>query len=335
MEIVFFHRNGSLGAVSIQVSFHPIIEEMKKKNDVRVYTMPYYGSNPIHLLKNILFIRKHSSLHGINHITGDIHYGILGLIGRKSVLTIHDDYAIREARRGVLDKMYKWFFWIYLPIRLAKAPVCITPSTLKNIKKYYNSNKLLVFTHHSVPKILFPCNKPFNKKCPRILQIGTSYQKNLETTMKALSLVKCELIVLKEMSDEQKLMAKELGLNYSNRYNLPYEEVVAEYNKADIVVFPSLFEGLGVPIFEGQAAGKPVITTNKEPMNWVAGDGALLLRDPQNVEEYRHGLQKIIYDDDYRATLVRKGLLNAKRFSVDNAVDGYLRIYHEILNDRN
>lgn len=331
MEIVYFHRNGSQGAVSIQENFRPIIKEMAKSNDVRVYNVPYYGSNPMHLLKNILFIRKHSTVHGINHITGDIHYGILGLIGRKSVLTIHDDYAIRQARRGVLDKLYKWLLWIYLPIKMAKAPVCTTPSTLKNIKRLYNSSKLQVITHHVVPEGLVDTGKPFNKVCPRLLQIGTANNKNLETTIRVVRGMHCKLVILKPLKKEQIGLLNEYHINYENRYDLPYEDVIKEYQMCDVVVFPSLFEGLGVPIFEGQAAGKPVITTNKEPMNWTAGEGAVLLDDPLDVEEYHSKLMRLINDDEYRSEIIKKGKENAKRFSLSKAVDTYLNLYNSLL----
>jgi glycosyltransferase involved in cell wall biosynthesis len=330
MEIVFFYRNGRNGAVSIQENFTPLIEKMKRDNELYIYNVPYDGSNPIHLLKNILFIRKHSTKKGVNHISGDIHYGILGLLGRKSVLTIHDDYAIRQAKRGYLDKIYKWIFWIYLPIKFAKAPICTTPSTLRNIKNLYNSSKLRVITHHVVPKGLVDVHKPFNKGCPRLLQIGTANNKNLETTIKVVKDIKCKLIILKPLKLEQTQLLNEAHVDYENRYNLPYDEVIKEYQQCDVVLFPSLFEGLGVPIFEGQAAGKPVITTNKEPMNWTAGGGAVLLNDPLDVEEYRNKLMRIINDDDYRNDIVVKGKENVKRFSLDNAVAKYMELYKSL-----
>lgn len=330
MEIVFFHRNGRNGAISIQENFKPIIERLKVDNNLYVYNVPYDGSNPFSLIKNILFIRKHASRNGINHISGDIHYGILGLIGRKSVLTIHDDYAIRQARRGIFDKLYKWLFWIYLPIKLAKAPVCTTPSTLKNIKKLYNSSKLQVITHHVVPEGLVDIGKPFNKICPRLLQIGTANNKNLETTIRVVRGMQCKLVILKPLKKEQVGLLNEYHIDFENRYNLPYEDVIKEYQMCDIVVFPSLFEGLGVPIFEGQAAGKPVITTNREPMNWTAGDGAILLDNPLDVEEYRKKLQQVIRDDKFRREIVAKGKKNAMRFSIDNAVTRYMELYKSL-----
>ena len=331
MEIVFFNRKGGKGVVSIQENFRPLIAELSKNNDVKVYDVPYDRSHPVNIIKNIFFIRKHSTKHGVNHITGDIHYGVLGLLGRKSVLTIHDDYSVRQARGGLFGKLYKLLFWIYLPIMFSKAPVCTTPSTLKNIKKYYNSKKLIVITHHVVPQILTDKKKPFNKECPVFLQIGTNKNKNLETTLEVLKNLCCKLIVLKPMSADQIKKANDYKINFENKWDLPYESVVCEYDKCDVVLFPSLFEGLGVPIFEGQAAGKPVITTNREPMNWTAGDGAVLLDDPLNVEDYRKAVLRVIHDDKYRNELVKKGKKNAERFSLKKSVEKYEELYKSLL----
>jgi glycosyltransferase involved in cell wall biosynthesis len=334
MKIVFFHRKGGKDAVSIEVSFEPFIARLAESNEVKVYRVPYDGSNPIYLLKNILFIHRHSIKDGINHITGDIHYGILGLMGRPSVLTIHDDYAIRMAHRGWWDKVFKWIFWIYLPIKIADASVCITPTTLKRIEKYYRSPKLLSITHHSVSENFSDKHKPFNEKCPVILQVGTAPHKNLESTIKALEGISCKLVVLKTMTDVQKHLAESLKINYENKINLTYREVIETYDQSDIVVFPSSFEGLGLPILEAQASGKPVITTNREPMNWVAGDGAILLENPLDIPKYRTALLQLLQNEEQRNRLRTKGLENAKRFSLENAVNQYMELYQNILSKK-
>lgn len=334
MEIVYFHRKWVDGAISIQENFRPLIEEISKDNEVKVLSVPYYaGSNPIKMLKNIVFIRKHSTKIGINHITGDIHYGILGLVGRKSVLTIHDDYAIRQTSKGgIFNKLYKWLFWYYLPLKIADAPICTTPTTLKNIYKLYKSKKLKVITHHCLPPIFSDKRKPIDKNNPHLMHMGTANNKNLETTLKVVGrLHNSTLTVIKPMTESQHHLANELHVNYENKYDLPFEEIVAEYDKCDVVLFPSLFEGLGMPIIEGQASGKPVITSDREAMNWTAGDSACLLKNPLDVEEYYNALLKVINDDEYRNDLIKKGFINIKRFSLERAVKSYTELYESLL----
>lgn len=336
MEIVFFHRKGGVGAVSIENSINPLIDSLAQINSVRVYNVPYDGSNPIKMVKNMLFIRKHSTKLGINHITGDIHYGIIGLIGRKSVLTIHDDYAVRVARHGIIDKLFKWLFWIYLPTKLASRSVCITDSTKKKIQRLHIKSRLDVITHHVVSPLLGNVNKPFNKANPRILQFGTAKSKNLYSTVKALEGISCTLVVMKnKLTEEQVDFIKSKGVKFENKYALDFKDVVREYNNCDIVAFPSLFEGFGLPIIEGQVSGKPVITTDDEPMNWVAGKGALLLKDPLDIIEYRNAFLKLINNDKYRESLIKLGINNSQRFTIEKATKEYMDLYAEVINKKN
>lgn len=336
MEIVFFHRKDIVGAKSIEISFQPLIESLSKDNDVKVFHVPFDGSNPIKMLKNIMFIRKNSTKNGINHITGDIHYGVIGLISRKSILTIHDDYAVRAARRGPLDKLYKWIFWLWIPTKLASACVCITYATKNKLVKLHIKSKLEVITHHVVSPLLSNKNKTFDKSCPRILQFGTANSKNMYSTVKALKNIPCILIVMKnKMTEEQIDFVQSMGVKFENKYEMDYKDVIAEYDNCDIVVFPSLYEGFGLPIIEAQASGKPVITTNDEPMNWVAGKGALLLNNPLDINEFEVALRKIIDNDDYRTKLITEGTINVKRFNIGDAEMKYFKLYKRVLGEEN
>jgi glycosyltransferase involved in cell wall biosynthesis len=331
MHIVFFHRKLRPGWQSIEQSFAPLIEELRKEHQVDVYHLPYSEGYPLQLLKNIIYVRKHACSDGINHISGDVHYCILGLLGKKSVVTIHDDYSVVRAQHGWLDKLYRWMFWIYLPIKYCSAPVCTNPLNVERIKKLYNSPKLMSICHLYPSEDFHISQRSFNKECPRILQVGTDTNKNLETTLKVLKGMKCKLVVLKPMTGDQKKMAERYGIDYTNRYDIPFSEVVKEYEEADIVVFPSTYEGTGIPIMEGQASGKIVITTNAMPMNWVAGDGAVLLNDPLDVDEYHEKLERVINDDEYRNNIIEKGIKNAKRFTREEGIRQYEGLYRKLL----
>lgn len=313
MEIVFFHWSVKCG-YSITRSFEPLIAELKKRCIVKEYRVPYAGANPINIIKNILFVYKHRTSVGINHITGDIHYCVLGLIGAKSVLTIHDDYAIIKAP-NLWNKIYKWFFWIYLPVKLADRTECITDETYRKISQYVHSRKMRVFTPHALYATFHFMPHTFNKIRPHILQIGTDTQKNLETTLQTLAGMKCHLRIIGKMTSMQHRLAQNLKIDYSNLYGLTDEEIIHEYEKADIVAFPSLYEGFGMPIIEAQAIGRVVITSNRAPMNWVAGDGAALLNNPLDIYEYRSIINKLINDDNYRECLIAKGIKNVTRFN--------------------
>jgi glycosyltransferase involved in cell wall biosynthesis len=328
MTVTYFHWAKNNGH-SIGRSFRPLIDKMKTVATVQEYYVPYSGSLPWNLIRNIRFVYKHRNKTGINHITGDIHYCILGLIGCKSVLTVHDDYAIVHAHRGMLDKAYKWLFWVYIPIKFADKAVCITAATKNKIDRLAKQHKTQVLTHHSVEAEFRYVPRKFNDTCPTILQIGTDSYKNLETTIKALAGIKCKLRVVRKMTQEQHSLAQSLNIDYTNVFNLSDSEIVAEYINSDIVVFPSLYEGLGLPIIEGQATGRAVITSNLEPMNSVSGKAAVLLNNPQDVQEYKDAIMRIIRDDAFREKVILAGLENAKKYTVESAMRRYLNLYHE------
>jgi glycosyltransferase involved in cell wall biosynthesis len=328
VNITYFHW-AKHSPPGIGRGFRPLIDKMKTVATVQEYYVPYSGSLPWNLIRNIRFVYKHRNKTGINHITGDIHYCILGLIGCKSVLTVHDDYAIVKARRGMPDKIFKWIFWLYLPVKLAGKAICISEATKNKIDKSVRNNKTEVLCHHSVDTEFKHVSKVFNTDCPTILQIGTSPQKNLETTLKALAGIKCKLRVVKEMTQEQHSLAQSLNIDYTNVFNLSDSEIVAEYINSDIVTFPSLYEGLGLPIIEGQATGRVVITSNIEPMNSVSGKAAVLLNNPLDVQEYKDAIMRIIQDDAFREKVILAGLENAKKYTVDSAVKQYLSLYEK------
>lgn len=337
MNINFIFRKNISGRPSIHRNFEPMISKLiQEGHSVTETFLPYDGGQPWNILKNIIFLKKHRIKNGINHVTGDVHYAILALIGVPSVLTIHDDYQVRGFSKHSLHYFYRWLFWIYFPIKFAREVVCITPSTKKSIENYYDKKKLNVITHHDMTSDFPYSPKVFNTQCPTIFHMGTAKNKNLETTLKAVSKIKCKLCVLKPMTELQKQTANSLHLDYENKYDLTNQEVYEEYKKADIILFPSLYEGLGMPVLEGQSIGRPVITTNRDPMKWIAGkEGALLLNDPLDEEEMVKAIRQIVDNEELRDSLVRNGRNNIKRFALDNAIKAYIDIYNKAIKNEN
>ncbi|WP_144180789.1 glycosyltransferase, partial [Pseudomonas sp. Kh14] len=84
------------------------------------------------------------------------------------------------------------------------------------------------------------------------------------------------------------------------------EEMIALYNFADVFVFPSLYEGFGLPPLEAMACGTPVITSNVSSLPEVVGDAALLV-SPENVEEIANAMVSIIEDTELKKKLTSKG----------------------------
>jgi glycosyltransferase involved in cell wall biosynthesis len=98
------------------------------------------------------------------------------------------------------------------------------------------------------------------------------------------------------------------------------EQKHALYSNALAFLFPSLFEGFGLPILEAMARGCPVITSNVSSMPEVAGDAAILV-DPYNVEQLEYEMERIISSETLRKELKIKGLEQSKKFSWDKTAE--------------
>ncbi len=95
------------------------------------------------------------------------------------------------------------------------------------------------------------------------------------------------------------------------------------FEDASVFVYPSLYEGFGLPILDAMERGLPIVTSNIGSMKEVAYDAAVLV-DPLSIESIRDGLTTILTDDHLRASLIQKGKARAKEFSWQKTVDLFL-----------
>lgn len=95
---------------------------------------------------------------------------------------------------------------------------------------------------------------------------------------------------------------------------LSEEDLVMMYSAADLFVYPSLYEGFGLPIIEAQACGCPILTSNITSCPEIAGEGAVII-NPYSEEEIKKGILSVLNNEEYRTSLVEKSLKNSKRFS--------------------
>lgn len=92
------------------------------------------------------------------------------------------------------------------------------------------------------------------------------------------------------------------------------DELICFYSSASIYLYPSLYEGFGLPILEAQACGCPVLTSDKTSCPEIAGDCAVII-NPYEIEDIKNGILKVIQDNDYREEIIKEGLLNVKKYS--------------------
>jgi glycosyltransferase involved in cell wall biosynthesis len=109
--------------------------------------------------------------------------------------------------------------------------------------------------------------------------------------------------------------------------------LAALYRLATVFVFPSLYEGFGLPPLEAMAAGTPVITSNVSSLPEVVGDAALLI-DPMDPASIADALARVLCDSTLRADLVRRGQARAKVFSWERSAARVHEVYRELAEHR-
>lgn len=108
------------------------------------------------------------------------------------------------------------------------------------------------------------------------------------------------------------------------------EDLALLYNAAKVFVYPSIYEGFGLPILEAMACGTPVVTSNTSSMPEVAGDAAILI-DPYQEEQIGDAIQQVLTNPDLRLSLSEKGLKHAQRFSWHRTAQETVRVYQTVL----
>jgi len=111
------------------------------------------------------------------------------------------------------------------------------------------------------------------------------------------------------------------------------EEMPIIINAASLFVFPSLYEGFGIPLIEAMACGIPILASNVSSIPEVVGSAALLF-DPYNINEMANTISRGITDEDLRQKLVRKGFERIKKYSWENTAKEILGVFEKVYDDR-
>lgn len=322
MKILFVYRNPAMG-FSVGKVFRPIEKEMAKYAQVNSLELPIANYSLKGLWKNVSFLRNHLKTHQYEAvlITGTENYLLPFISSAKKVVVVHDVKSFFNNVSGVRKKIKELMFIKVLG--KADKIVSISEQTEKELKDYGFRSCVI---YDPVSPTFTYVEKVPNKECPIVLHIGTNPNKNLHNTILALKGLKCFLRIVGMLSSEDIKLLHDNEIEYFSRSNISDEELLEEYRSCDIVNFPSLYEGFGMPIIEGQATGRVVVTSKISPMKDVAG-GASVLVDPHDVLSIRKGyLEAINKGDKY----IEKGLKNVKRFTVPFITSQYFNLIKEL-----
>jgi len=329
-KITYFFRPLSQN-VSIERVFNTVSTNLPEGYSYEYVILPNYLSEIkgfFGLIKAFFKVREFCKKNAgeINHITGDIHYCAMFLPYSTTVLTIHDTVSL-ENLKG-LKRRFIWLFWYFLPLISSKNITCISPFTARKLIKLFPwaKSKITIIPNPIGLEFKFK-PKLFNKNNPIILHIGTRSNKNLDHVILSLKGIKCHLRIIGKLSKLQLNLLSKNHIIYSNEEFISNDQVVKEYENCDIVSFPSIYEGFGLPIIEGQMIGRVVLTSSISPMDDVAGEGALLV-NPSKLESINNGFTRLISDDVLRQIILEKGQKNVIKYLPAKVVDQYCQIYN-------
>jgi len=248
----------------------------------------------------------------------------------RSVVMVHDFIPLRFPKRfSPLTPYHRY----YMPQVLNQAEhiICNSQSTAQDIVKFCNipTNKitpiLLAYDSNHFRPVIEDESQTRSPNPPYFLYIGRhDPYKNISRLISAFAHLQPQheyQLWLSGPSDKRytpalKKQVQELGLMDQVKFldYVPYDDLPKIISGAIALVFPSLWEGFGLPVLEAMACGTPVITSNLSSLPEVAGDAAILI-DPYKVEEITDAMQAIANDTGLRSHLSQLGLARATQFS--------------------
>lgn len=324
-RITYFFRHPSAG-VSIAKVSQVFVNYFKQTRRVCCYTVPYHTTGIISMFRNLLYVYRHRDREGINHLTGDYHYMVLALIGCRSVLTVHDTVMADNSQSWAKRLFFKYTYFVW-PLKFVGRIVCISENTRRSLMRFTSRTDIVVIPDAIDTSIFSYSPKTFNAACPRILMIGTGWNKNVERELHALQGLSCRVTIVGKLTPAIRKAIEETKVDCENLTDLTDKEIYGLYCQSDMVLFCSLYEGFGMPILEANMAGRPVITSRIAPMPEVGGDAACYVENPRDIGQIREAIKKVTGDAAYRDNLIAKGRENAKRFLPSVIEDAYARVY--------
>jgi len=260
---------------------------------------------------------------------------------KKLVLTIHDLAFLTYPKS--FSKIFQIYYSLLIPYNIKRADQIITISEASKkeiidifpqVKDKINIVVLGIDKKYGIVKDL--------KKKKQILYVGSiNERKNLIGAIESFERLPKELdyslVIVGNFFDIFSLSKKMKEVLFRAKKNnkiifkqgLDDNALIVEYNVSRILIFPSFYEGFGLPPLEAMACGTPVITSNLSSMPEVCGDAALYV-DPYNIEDITSKMEILINDKNLQKELVSKGLDKVRNFTWRKSALEHIKIFKEL-----
>lgn len=278
-------------------------------------------------------------------LSGEIPIGV-HKTGVKTIVTIHDLIFMRYPNLySYFDRKIHYHKFKYAANK-ADLVVAISEQTKKDIINYLNINP------EKIKVIYQGCAPIFKEKLPEeflehikikyqlpnqfILNVGTiETRKNVLSVIKAIKEIDTQLVIIgkkttyiKEINKyilENKLQKKVIFLE-----NVELRELAAIYRMASIFIYPSIFEGFGIPIIEALYSKTPVITSKGGCFSEAGGENSIYI-EAQNTEEIKVQIEELLNNPEKRTKMKQQGFEFVQKFNDDKIANNWIETYNQVL----
>lgn len=272
----------------------------------------------------------------------------------KRVITFHDMtfFLFPQKHQRVKSVYFQWA--MKKSILLANAIISVSDSTTKDVLSVFKTNNTKIFTIHEAAANDFKHNinlrldilKNMALELPDnyILFVGT-----IEPRKNILGLIRAYLLFEPILKEKYKLVivgkkgwyyeevfsiVREKGINDRVLFAgyVPEEYLPLIYNRASLFVYPSFYEGFGLPVLEALTCGVPVITSNISSMPEIAGNAAILV-NPNDIGAINRAMAKILNSPEISKRMKNDAVIQASKFSWEKSAQATLGVYEHVMSE--
>jgi glycosyltransferase involved in cell wall biosynthesis len=261
---------------------------------------------------------------------------------KKLIVTLHDVAFLTYPKS--FTTLFRLYYKFIIPINIKRADKIITvsQSSKSEIEKYYPNAKGKVKVIHLGVNSIFKRLEIQKKK--QILYVGSmNERKNFSSVLKAcIMLNRSDYVLLMvgnfsssfALDDVTKTLIETAKSNPNIEFksDVSNDELVKIYNESMLFIFPSFYEGFGLPVLEGMACGAPVVCSDATSLSEVGGD-AVVYCDPYDVGDIKEKMEMVLDDEKLQTEMIEKGLERAKQFTWEKSAKKHLEVFKEVLEN--
>ena len=319
---------------------------MDRKNEYVLYTnrvtadLAAFNNSTIKVISAHPFLWHFAVIKDFLRRNGELFFAPTSLIipaflPRKiiSIITIHDLVAFLHPRLHEPKAMVLEHLFLRLALRKSSAAIVPSENTKKDLMRLfsYPEEKITVTPLAPASNTEYSASPKLDLPKDFILTVaGLEPRKNVAALVDAALELNKNLVIVGGKGWKSGALQKKISVNKKYITHITHcrpEDLTAFYKSAKIFVFPSIYEGFGLPPLEAMAAGCPVICSNAGSLKEVCGDGAILI-DPTNPQELKNAIEKLWNDEKLQDSLRKKGFIQAQKFSWKSTAEKTLQVFN-------